>query len=138
MSAWHEGIYGNDDAQDFLGILAGLYQESEDLEEFLTLAREHTFNRYADCRFVLADLECDLVGELDYPQDVFQMIEEELSPESLSRWTNVSRRQAVLNGFKMSLAQRLAHSHPDDYLSFEDIPTWIQEKMEAGVFESVA
>ena len=136
MYTWHEGIYGNADAQEFLSILHEIYEVSESLDEFLSMAREHELNRYPECRFVLADLEGDLEGELDYPNDVYQMIEHELSSEGLSRWANPVQREQVLRGFKASLIQRLAQFNVDDCLGYEEIPDWIERKREAGVFES--
>lgn len=138
MSVWHEGIYGNDDAQDFLGILAQIYEESEDLDSFLTLAREHPFNRFAECRFVLADLEADLVGDVDYYDDVLSQIEAELTSIALSRWSNPSRREEVLKGFRTSLEQRVSVYRPDDGLPFEEVLNWMMAKQQAPVFESVA
>ncbi len=136
MNAWHEGIYGNEDAQDFLNVLMDIYYESNDLAEFLSLAREHSFNRFADCRFVLADLEVEVDGQIDYYQDVLAMIEAELTSYGLSRWTNSDIREKVLNGFRASLAKRLEESCPDELLDFSAIPDWLQEKKYAEVFES--
>ena len=136
MRAWHEGIYGNEDAQDFLKILQGIYEESEDLNDFLTLSRNHSFNKYANCRFVLADLETEFDGEIYYYQDVLSMIDSELKTDALNYWINPDKREKVLKGFKEVLSNRLDRYNPHDLLTFYDIPNWIEEKVNASIFES--
>lgn len=136
MKVWHEGIYGNEDAQDFLKVLKGIYEESEYLNDFLTSARNHSFNKYANCRFVLADLETEFDGEIYYYQDVLSMIDSELTIDALSHWGNPDKREKVLKGFKDLLSNRLDRYNPQDLLTFCDIPQWIEEKVNATIFES--
>ena len=85
---------------------------------------------------VLADLECDLDGELHYPNDVYQMINYELSEHRLRHWVDSAQREKVLRGFKALLTQHLKDFDRENYLLYVDIRDCIERKTEAGIFES--
>lgn len=57
MGAWHEGIYGNDLAQDFLYHLLDCYQDATSVEDLIERSKEFDFFDSQECQLVLADVE---------------------------------------------------------------------------------
>ena len=136
MRIWHEGIYGNDDAQEFLDVLVDLFETCETGEEFVSQARNHPDTRFSACQLVLADFEADFVGEIEYPQDILTLIERESSAEVLAHHENPEQRRQVLEGFQRSLTRRLARPFYD-CLSFSEFPAWLEAKQTASWLESI-
>ena len=138
MSIWHEGIYGNDDAQEFLDILLEIAEESDDLFEVIKTAHEHTYSEFIACRFFLADLEADFVGDIMNYSDVLQALAWEQEEDQLKRWQNRDQRVAILQGFKQSLDERISQFYAWDEKTWDSFFQWIDQKKQGYRFESVA
>lgn len=138
MRIWHEGIYGNEDAQEYLEILSQIAEDCETLDEFLAVSHQHPLTDFFTPRLILADLEADFTGEVTFFRDVIALIEHYSTPSMLEGWQNPERRRKVLQGFNDSLHQRVAIYKPLDLYPYDEIFDWLIQKEEAGWLESVA
>lgn len=138
MSAWHEGIYGNDDAQEFLGLLHVIAEEAEDISEVIESAHNHPCAEFRACRFVLADLEADFIGEITDYSDIIQLLEWEMADDQLNRWMNRERRLTVLQRFRQSLDQRRLNFDVWSEKTWETFFQWIEQKQQADISESLS
>lgn len=78
MGAWKCDIYSNDIAQDFLINLQKISKEEEWWHLFLKKAKENKLYEYEEAKYVLADLELDLIGKISNEKEIVRLIGAEL------------------------------------------------------------
>lgn len=127
MGAWHEGIYGNDLAQDFLCHLLDCYQNSTSAEELIDGLKDFVFFDTQECRLVLADVEHVLKGKTSYVQQTIQSLEQQIKEESFEDWCFPEKRRQALQAFQEKLKQ-------DELIKWKDFSDWIEIRRGQDIF----
>lgn len=101
MGAWSEDIYSNDIAMDTLVIMEENLNEM-DYEESVNKFKEDKpyFFNDNETKLVLADLEKFHFGEIKNKKEIDDILEYEMSEDSIREWTNPERRLHYLKMFK--------------------------------------
>ena len=125
MGSWNESIYGNDLAQDFLGLINDLHRSQLNLNDIITNLKNHHLYEYNEAKLVLADFEMDLSQNISNKQDVKYVIKEELDIDTLSNWTESKIREKEINKFNNKFKN---YKNPKLKISNSDIRNWLKEK----------
>ena len=125
MGSWNESIYGNDLAQDFLGLINDLHRSQLNLNDIITNLKNHHLYEYNEAKLVLADFEMDLSQNISNKQDVKYVIKEELDIDTLSNWTEPKIREQEINNFNNKFKN---YKNPKFKISNSDIRNWLKEK----------
>lgn len=127
MGAWHEGIYGNDLAQDFLYHLLDCYQDATSVEDLIERSKEFDFFDSQECQLVLADVEHALKGKTFYVQQTIEDLEQQIEKASFDDWCFPEKRRQALQAFQ----EKLNH---DELIKWKDFSDWIEIRRGQDIF----
>lgn len=125
MGSWKEDIYGNDDAQDLLGLINDLHKSQLSISEIIAKTKKHYLYDNNQSKLVLADFEMDLSQNISNKTDIKNIIKQELDIDNLDNWTNPKIRELEINKFKNKFEN---YKNAKLKISNSDIRNWLNKK----------